>query len=65
MRIVRAEKIVGTPCEGLRQALEDVVDWGKLPLNESMLREENEKLIGVVTERLAAPQRVKASLDDL
>ena len=59
------EKLGVTPSELLRQTLQYVAERGKLPFKAALLSEEDEALIAVVTERLAAPQRVKVSLDDL
>ncbi|WP_426204722.1 type II toxin-antitoxin system RelB/DinJ family antitoxin [Pseudomonas sp. TWP3-1] len=59
------EKLGITPSEFLRQSLQYVADRGKLPFKAALLSHEDEKLIGVVAERLAASQRVKVSWDDL
>ncbi|MEO4014015.1 type II toxin-antitoxin system RelB/DinJ family antitoxin [Pseudomonas rossensis] len=59
------EKLEVTPYELLRQTLQYVAERGKLPFKAALISEEDEALIAVVTERLAAPQRVKVSLDDL
>lgn len=59
------EKLGVTPSELLRQTLQYVAERGKLPFKAALLSEEDETLIAVVTERLAAPQRVNVSLDDL
>ncbi|WP_131108489.1 type II toxin-antitoxin system RelB/DinJ family antitoxin [Pseudomonas sp. Sample_10] len=59
------EKLGVTPSELLRQTLQYVAERGKLPFKVALLSEEDEALIAVVAERLASPQRVKVSLDDL
>lgn len=59
------EKLGVTPSELLRQTLQYVADRGKLPFKTALISDEDEALIAVVTERLAAPQRVKVSLDEL
>ena len=59
------EKLGVTPSELMRQALQYVADRGQLPFRTMLMTEEDEALMTVVRERLAAPQRVKVSLDDL
>jgi RHH-type rel operon transcriptional repressor/antitoxin RelB len=59
------EKLGVTPSELMRQALQYVVDTGQLPFRPVLMTEEEEALIAIVRERLANPQRVKVSLDDL
>lgn len=59
------EKLGVTPSELMRQALQYVADRGQLPFRTMLMTEEDEALMAVVRERLAAPQRVKVSLDDL
>lgn len=59
------EKLGITPSELLRQTLQYVAERGRLPFKPVLLTDEDEALIAVVTERLANPQRVKVSLDDL
>lgn len=54
-----------TPSELMRQALQYVAERGQLPFRPVLMTEEDEALIAVVRERLATPQRVKVSLDDL
>ena len=49
----------------MRQALQYVAERGKLPFRPVLMTEEDEDLIATVSERLAAPQRVKVKLDDL
>lgn len=59
------KKLGVTPSELMRQALQYVADRGQLPFRTMLMTEEDEVLMAVVRERLAAPQCVKASLDDL
>jgi len=59
------EKLGVTPSELMRQALQYVAERGQLPFRPVLMTEEDEELIATVRERLAAPQRVKVSLDDL
>lgn len=59
------EKLGVTPSELMRQALQYVVERGQLPFRPVLMTEEDEALIATVRERLAAPQRVKVTLDDL
>jgi len=59
------EKLGVTPSELLRRTLHYVAERGKLPFKTALISEEDEALIAVVSERLASPQRVKVSLDDL
>ena len=59
------EKLGVTPSELMRQALQYVAERGQLPFRPVLMTEEDEALIATVRERLAAPQRVKVSLDDL
>lgn len=49
----------------MRQALQYVAEQGQLPFKPVLMAEEDEALLAIVRERLVAPQRVKASLDDL
>ena len=42
-----------------------LAERGQLPFRPVLMTEEDEALIATVRERLAAPQRVKVSLDDL
>ncbi|UWF48690.1 type II toxin-antitoxin system RelB/DinJ family antitoxin [Pseudomonas sp. N3-W] len=53
------EKLGVTPSELLRQTLQYVAERGKRPFETALAP------IAVVTERLATPQRVKVTLDDL
>lgn len=59
------ERLGVTPSELLRQTLQYVADMGRLPFKPALLTEEDEELLAQVRERLANPQRVKVSLDDL
>lgn len=59
------ERLGVTPSELLRQALQYVADRGQLPFKPALLTEEDEHLLATARERLADPQRVKVSLDDL
>ena len=59
------ERLGVTPSELMRQTLQYVAERGQLPFRPVLLTEEDEALIAAVRERLAAPQRVKVTLDDL
>jgi RHH-type transcriptional regulator, rel operon repressor / antitoxin RelB len=59
------EKLGVTPSELMRQALQYVAERGQLPFRPVLMTEEDEALVAIVRERLAAPQRVKVTLDDL
>lgn len=59
------EKLGITPSELMRQALQYVAEQGQLPFKPVLMAEEDEALLATVRERLAAPRRVRASLDDL
>jgi len=59
------EKLGVTPSELMRQALQYVAERGQLPFKLVLMTEDDEALIATVRERLADPQRVKVSLDDL
>lgn len=59
------ERLGVTPSELMRQALQYVAERGQLPFRPILMTEADETLIDTVRERLAAPQRVKVSLDDL
>ena len=59
------ERLGVTPSELVRQALQYVAERGQLPFRPMLVTEEDEALINTVRERLAAPQRVKLTLDDL
>jgi len=59
------ERLGVTPSELMRQTLQYVAERGKLPFRPVLMTEEDEDLIATVSERLAAPQRVKVELDDL
>ena len=49
----------------MREALQYVAEHGQLPFKPVLMTEEDEALLATVRERLADPQRVKVSLDDL
>ena len=59
------EKLGASPSERMRQALQHVAERGQLPFKTVLLTEEDEALLAIVRGRLAAPQRVQISLDDL
>ncbi|MEX6665836.1 type II toxin-antitoxin system RelB/DinJ family antitoxin [Pseudomonas sp. W2-17] len=59
------ERLGVTPSDLMRQALQYVAERGQLPFRPVLLTQEDEALISVARERLAAPQRVKVSLDEL
>lgn len=59
------ERLGVTPSELLRQTLQYVAERGKLPFKPVLLNDEDEALVALAAERLADPQRVKVSLDDL
>jgi len=59
------EKLGVTPSELMRQTLQYVAERGQLPFRPVLMTEEDEALVEEVRARLAAPQRVKVSLDDL
>lgn len=59
------EKLGATPSELMRQTLQYVAERGQLPFKPVLVTDEDEVLMAMVWERLAAPQRVKVSLDDL
>ncbi|ABS48848.1 TPA: type II toxin-antitoxin system RelB/DinJ family antitoxin [Yersinia enterocolitica] len=59
------EKLGVTPSDLLRQTLEYVAQSGKLPFKSVLLTDEDQALVAVVRERLANPQPVRVSLDDL
>lgn len=59
------ERLGVTPSELMRQALQYVAERGQLPFRPVLMTEEDEPLINTVRERLASPQRVKVTLDDL
>lgn len=56
---IELKKLGVTPSELMRQALQYVVDFGQLPFKPALMTETT------VREWLAAPQRVKISIDDL
>lgn len=49
----------------MRQALQYVAERGQLPFKPVLMTQADEALMSTVRERLASPQRVKVSLDDL
>jgi len=59
------ERLGVTPSELMRQALQYVAERGQLPFKPVLLTEADEALLATVRERLAAPQRMEVSLDDL
>ncbi|TKK27141.1 type II toxin-antitoxin system RelB/DinJ family antitoxin [Pseudomonas sp. CFBP13528] len=59
------EKLGVTPSELMRQALQYVAERGQLPFKPVLMTQADEALMSTVRERLASPQRVKVSLDDL
>ncbi|MBO1537579.1 type II toxin-antitoxin system RelB/DinJ family antitoxin [Pseudomonas sp. OA65] len=59
------EKLGVTPSELMRQALQYVAERGQLPFKPVLMTEDDEALFATLRERLAAPRRVKVSLDDL
>ncbi|QXI28854.1 type II toxin-antitoxin system RelB/DinJ family antitoxin [Pseudomonas vanderleydeniana] len=59
------EKLGVTPSELMRQVLQYVVERGQLPFKPVLMTEEDETLLATVRELLAAPQRVKVSMNDL
>lgn len=59
------ERLGVTPSELLRQTPQYVAERGKLPFKPVLLDEEDEALLAEASKRLANPQRVKVSLDDL
>ena len=59
------EKLGVTPSELMRQVLQYVAELGQLPFKLVLMAEDDDALLATVRERLAAPQRVKVSPDDL
>lgn len=59
------ERLGVTPSEFVRQALQYVVDEGRLPCGPVLMTKQAESLILTVRERLALPQRVRVQLKDL
>lgn len=59
------ERLGVMPSELMRQALQYVAERGQLPFRPVLMTEEDENLMNTVRERLASPQRVKVTLDDL
>jgi len=54
-----------TPSELMRQALKYVAEGGQLPFPPVLVTPEDEALVSLARERIAAPRRVQVSLDDL
>ena len=54
-----------TPSELMRQALQYVAERWHLTSNPVLKTHEDEALLTILRERLAHPQRVKVSLEDL
>ncbi|MDG6401800.1 type II toxin-antitoxin system RelB/DinJ family antitoxin [Pseudomonas quasicaspiana] len=61
----KLEKLGVTLSELRRQALQYVAERGQLTFKPVLMTEDGEALLATVRERLAAPQRLKVSLDDL
>lgn len=59
------ERLGVTPSELMRQVLQYVAERGQLPFKPVLMTEDDEALLATVRERLAAPQRVTVSIDDL
>ncbi len=59
------EKLGVTPSELMRQVLQYVAERGQLPFEPVLVDEDDEALIATLRERIANPQRVMVSLDDL
>lgn len=59
------EKLGVTPSDLMRQTPQYVAERGQLPFKPVLMTEDDEALMATVRQRLAAPQRVKVSLDDL
>ncbi len=59
------EKLGVTPSELMRQVLQYVAERGQLPFEPVLVDEDDEALIATLRERIANPQRVTVSLDDL
>ena len=59
------ERLGVTPSELMRQTLQYVVERGQLPFKPVLMTEDDEALLAKVRERLASPQRVRVSVDDL
>jgi RHH-type rel operon transcriptional repressor/antitoxin RelB len=54
-----------TPSELLRDTLEYVADEGRLPVKPVLLTDEDAELLKIARGRLASPDPVRVSLDDL
>lgn len=59
------ERLGMTPSELMRQALQYVAERWHLTSNPVLKTHEDEALLTILRERLAHPQRVKVSLEDL
>lgn len=62
---VELERLGITPSDFIRQTLKYVADKGQLPFVSSGDETEDAALLDTLRERLANPQRVRVSLDDL
>ncbi|WP_329516647.1 hypothetical protein [Pseudomonas moraviensis] len=49
----------------IQDPLKRVAERGELPVEGTLTSEEDEELVAIVHERLAAPQRMQVSLADL
>jgi len=58
-------KLGVTPSDLLRQALQYVAERRQVPFKPVLMTEDDESLTATLSERLANPQRVMVSLDDL
>jgi len=59
------EKLGVSPSDLLRQTLQYVADNGRLPFKPVLMNDEDEALLTEARKRIANPQRVKVTLDDL
>lgn len=59
------ERLGVTPSELMRQTLQYVAERGQLPFKPVLMTEDDEALLATVRERLASPQRVRVSIDNL
>lgn len=59
------ERLGVTPSELRRQTLQYVAERGKLPFKAVLLDEEDESILALAAKRLAKPQRVNVTSDDL
>ncbi len=62
---VELEKLGVTPSDLIRQTLQYVAEKRQLPFESFVEETEDSALLNTVRERLANPQRVRVSLDDL